>query len=84
MGVMEDFIKAQQQRMDAYLCEMASDPLLHDEHGLTPWGDFDIASHDPVTIRDIAFPDLFELHRIVYELHAADMRATHIVEAGMA
>lgn len=28
--------------------------------------------------------EAMKLHRIVYELHAADMRATHIVEAGMA
>ena len=28
--------------------------------------------------------EAMKLHRIVYELHAAEMRATHIVEAGMA
>lgn len=27
--------------------------------------------------------EAIKLHRIVYELHAADMRATHVVEAGM-
>lgn len=31
-----------------------------------------------------ALDEAMALHRVVYELHAADMRASHIVEAGMA
>ena len=31
-----------------------------------------------------ALNEAMAMHRVVYELHAADMRATHIVEAGLA